>query len=87
MSPASPRPSYRMKPWTSKDGTMTVNANGAEICVETFGWPQDPAILLIATTAGGPDLPPPAERVSKMFRDPLPSPDWTDRVARLDCLS
>ncbi len=38
-------------------------------------------LTLMSTSLLGDDLPPPADRISKMFSEPAPSPDWTDRAA------
>jgi pimeloyl-ACP methyl ester carboxylesterase len=44
------------------------------------------SLTLIATTAGGPGLPPPSEGLRSRFAAPPPEPDWSDRQAVVDYL-
>ena len=44
------------------------------------------SLTLMSTTAGGPGLPPPAQKLAARFADPPPEPDWTDREAVVDYL-
>jgi pimeloyl-ACP methyl ester carboxylesterase len=41
-------------------------------------------LTLIATTPGGPDLPPMSEQLRARFEEPSPEPDWSDRQAVVD---
>ena len=41
-------------------------------------------LTLIATTAGGPGLPPPADSLAAHFANPPSPPDWSDRDAVID---
>jgi pimeloyl-ACP methyl ester carboxylesterase len=43
-------------------------------------------LTLIATSPGGDDLPPVADRLKAAFADPAPEPDWADRDAVVEYL-
>jgi pimeloyl-ACP methyl ester carboxylesterase len=42
------------------------------------------SLTLIATSPGGPDLPPMSEELAPHFAEPAPEPDWSDRAAVID---
>jgi pimeloyl-ACP methyl ester carboxylesterase len=42
------------------------------------------SLTLIATSAGGPDLPPMSDELASHFAEPAPEPDWSDRAAVID---
>ena len=42
------------------------------------------SLTLMATTAGGPDLPAMSEELDAFFAEPAPDPDWSDREAVVD---
>jgi pimeloyl-ACP methyl ester carboxylesterase len=50
--------------------------------------PEKVATLTVMSTSligpGRSELPPPEPRVSALFTDPAPEPDWTDRAAAID---
>ena len=44
------------------------------------------SLTLIATSPGGPDLPPMSHELRARFEEPPPEPDWSDRQAVVDYL-
>lgn len=44
------------------------------------------SLTLIASSPGGPDLPPMSDELRARFDEPLPEPDWSDRQAVVDYL-
>jgi pimeloyl-ACP methyl ester carboxylesterase len=42
------------------------------------------SLTLIATSTGGPDLPPMSEELAARFAEPAPEPDWSDRAAVIE---
>jgi pimeloyl-ACP methyl ester carboxylesterase len=59
-----------------------VRANGIAQRIAVCHPDRVASLTLISTSPGpGPDLPPAAERVRRLFAEPPPAPDWTDRAA------